>query len=426
MAKYDIAIIGSGPGGYVAALYAAKCGKKVVLIEKDLIGGVCLNRGCIPTKTLIATLAEKDNLGLSDMVAKKDKVVTKLRSGVEGLLRARAVDIKKGEAKLIDKSTLEVASERIEAKTIIIATGSRPVELPTLKFDGKKILSSSDMLKLTEKPQHLLIVGGGFIGCEFGYLYNSLGAEVTIVEMLDRLIPVMAKDLSKAMELVLKKKKVKVLTKTKADAAFAESFDKVLVSIGRRANIENIGLEKAGIKTEKGYIAVNRFLQTNIENVYAIGDVIGGKMLAHVASHEGITAVDNILGKKKEMDYTISPDCIYTEPQIASVGLTKEQAESKGYKVKIAKFPFSACGKAQAIGKTEGFVKMVGDESTGVILGVHIVGPEATDLIAEAGLMVKFKMKAADVADTIHAHPTLSEALMEAAFVLLGKPIHTL
>jgi len=424
MTKYDIAIIGAGPGGYVAAIYAQTQGKKVLLIEKGAIGGVCLNRGCIPTKALISSLDTK--LDFPSMMDRKKQVVNNLRSGVESLLKAKAVEIKRGSAKLVDKNIIEIENEKIESKAIIIATGSRPIELPSFKFDGKKILSSDHMLELKELPKKILIVGGGYIGCEFGYIYSSLGVEVTIVEMMDRLLPNMDRELSKNMELLLKRKKVKILTKTKADESLKDSFDKILVCVGRKPVTEGLGLDSLGIKTEKNFIVVNEFLKTNIDNIYAIGDVIGNYMLAHVASHEGIKACENIMGMNTPMDYSAVPGCVYTKPEIASVGLTKEEAESKGYKVKVAKFPFTASGKAQATGKTNGFVKMVADGEKDIILGVHIVGSDATNLIAEATLMVKFKMKVKDVADTIHAHPTLPEALMETCFSLSGKPIHTL
>lgn len=424
--KYDIAILGSGPGGYVAALYAAACGKKVVLIEKDLIGGVCLNRGCIPTKTLMSSVRGKEKGDYEAIKMRKDQVVNRLRSGIESLLKARTVSIKRGTGKLIDKGVIDVNGERVEAKAVIIATGSRPAELAGFKPDGSLITTSAGMLVLPKIPNKLLIIGGGYIGCEFGYLYNALGSEVTIVEMTDRLLPPMDRELSKNMELILKKKKVKILTNTKANESMKGAFDKILVSIGRKSNIENIGLEKIGIKVKNNCILTDEYFKTNVTNTYAIGDVTGGKMLAHVASHEGICAVDNILGKRRRIDQNAVPACIYTEPQLTSVGLTKEEAEKKGLKVKVVKFPFSACGKAHAIGATEGFVKMVGDEVNGTILGVHMVGPGVTDLVAEATMMVKLKMKASLVTEVIHAHPTLSEALMEAAFALTGKPIHTL
>ncbi len=426
MSKFDIAIIGAGPGGYIAAIYAAMHGKKVILVEKDSVGGVCLNRGCIPTKTLIALVHKKEAIDFPGMLDKKNEIVKKLRTGIEMLLKAKKVEVKKGKAKLVDKGVIDVNGEKIEADSIIIATGSRPVELPDFKFDGKKILSSNHLLALPKAPKKLLIVGGGYIGCEYAYIFNSLGAEVTIVEMFDRLLPNMDKALSKAIELSFKKRKIKILLKTKADSSLKASYDEILVAVGRRPNIEDLGLEKLGIKTDKGRITVDEYLRTNVSNIYAIGDVIGQHMLAHVASHEGITAVKNILGETIKMDYTAVPCCVYTEPQIATVGLSKEEAEAKGLKVKQAKFPFSALGKAHAIGYTEGFVKMLVNDKDNTVLGVQIVGAAATELIAEATLAVRLKLKAEDVLETIHAHPTLSEGLMEAAFGITGKPIHTL
>ena len=426
MTKFDIAIIGAGPGGYIAAIYAAMHGKKTVLIEKDSVGGVCLNRGCIPTKTLIALVHKKENLDFPGMLDKKNEIVKKLRSGIEMLLKAKKVEVKKGKAKLIDKGVIDVNGERVEADSIIIATGSRPVELPDFKFDGKKILSSNHLLALPKTPKKLLIVGGGYIGCEYAYIFSSLGAEVTIVEMFDSLLPNMDKDLSKAIELNFKKRKIKILLKTKASESLKASYDEILVCVGRRSNIEDMGLQELGIKTDKGRIAVDEYLRTSADNVYAIGDVIGQNMLAHVASHEGITAVRNIMGKNVKMDYTAVPCCVYTEPQIATVGLSKDEVEAKGLKVKQSKFPFSALGKAHAIGYTEGFVKMLVNDKDNTVLGVQIVGAAATELIAEATLAVRLKLKAEDVLETIHAHPTLSEGLMEAAFGITGKPIHTL
>jgi len=427
MAKTDIAILGGGPGGYVAAIYAAGRGKKVTLIEKDSIGGVCLNKGCIPTKILINSLKCKEKAVLSDMVSRKDEVVNKLRNGVEGLLKARSVDIKNGSGSFVDGKIIEVGQERLEAESIIIATGAHPAELGPFKFDGQKIVSSDSLLSLKKVPEKLLVIGGGFIGCEFAYLYASLGAQVTIIEMMPRLLPEMDGELSENMEIFFKKKGINVLTKTKADGSMKEMFDTILVSVGRKPNTPGLGLEKIDVKTKAdGWILAGENLKTDSPNVYAIGDVLGTNMLAHVASHEGIKACDNIMGGNENMDYSAVPLCVYTEPQVASVGMTKEKAEASGYEVGTSRFPFSALGKAHAIEKTEGFVKMVEDKKTGAILGVHMIGAGVTELAAEAALAVRLKLKASDLTETMHAHPTLSESLMEAAFGLTGKPIHTL
>lgn len=440
MSKYDIAIIGSGPGGYVAGLYAAGSGKKVVVIEKDRLGGVCLNWGCIPTKTLIASVktlkavkrskefgidVSSFNVNYADIRKRKDDVINTLKKGIESLLKAKKAELVKGFAKFLDKNTLDVEGTKIEADNIIIATGTVPLELPNFKFDGKRVLRSAELLDADDLPKKLLIVGGGVNGCEYAYIFASFGVDVTVVEMMDRLLPTMDRELGKNMEMILKKHKVKIQTKTKLEKIPAE-YDKAVICVGRKTNVDGIGLDKAGVKTENRKIVVNTKMQTNVPNIYAIGDVTGGYLLAHVASHEGITACNNILGRPSEIDYGSVPLCIYTEPEISSVGLTQDEAAKEGREVKISKFPFRGLGKSHAIGEKDGFVKIVGDKDSGKVLGIQIVGAQAADLIAEATPIVKKGITVKELCELIHAHPTLSEAVMEAAFSFDGRPIHAL
>ena len=440
MNKYDITIIGAGPGGYVAALYAAGLGKKVLVIEKDQIGGVCLNRGCIPTKTLIASVEALKSakrakefgieipsysIDYKAIKSRKDNVVAMLKKGIESLFNAKNVTLKIGHGRLVDKGVVEVGGERIESKDVIIATGSRPAEIPTFKFDKNKILSSADILELESLPKSLLIVGGGVNGCEYAYTFRNLGVEVGIVEMMDRLLPTMDRELGKNMEMILKKAGVKVMPKTRLDSLPAE-YEKAVICVGRRYNTEDLGLENLDIKTEKGRIVVDEHLKTGVPGIYAIGDAIGGYLLAHVASHEGIIACDNILGKDPRMDYGSVPLCIYTEPQIATVGLSEEEAKKEGREIKISKIPFRAIGKAHAIGEKDGFIKIIGDKDKGEVLGVQMVGHQVTEMIHEAAMAVKNRMAVKDICELVHAHPTLSEAFMEAAFSFEGRGIHTI
>ncbi|MEE8360485.1 MAG: dihydrolipoyl dehydrogenase [Candidatus Omnitrophota bacterium] len=440
MNKYDITIIGAGPGGYVAALYAAGLGKKVLIIEKDQIGGVCLNWGCIPTKALIASVEAIKNvkrakefgieipsydIDYKAVKNRKDKIVSMLKKGIESLFNAKNVTLKIGHGMLVDKGVVEVEGERIGSKDVIIATGSRPAEIPAFKFDRNKILSSADILGVESLPKSLLIVGGGVNGCEYAYTFRNLGVEIGIVEAMDCLLPAMDRELGKNMEMLLKKAGVKVMPKTKLDSLPAE-YEKAVICVGRRYNTEGLGLEDLGINMEKGRIVVDEHLKTGVPGIYAIGDVIGGYLLAHVASHEGITACDNILGKETRMDYGSVPLCIYTEPQIAMVGLSEEEAKEKKHEIKISKIPFRAIGKAHAINEKDGFVKIIGDKNNGEVLGVQMVGHQVTEMIHEAAMAIKNKMAVKDICELIHAHPTLSEAFMEAAFSFEGRGIHSI
>ena len=472
MNSYDIVIIGSGPGGYVAAIRASQLGAKVAVVEKDRLGGVCLNRGCIPTKAIISSIElftsikGAENFGIevkdcrldySRVLARKNAIVERLRNGVAALLKARKIDLISGNGRLTGIKELEVESEgdkrAIKFSNVIIATGSRPLELPFFKFDGKKIVSSSDLLQQESIPESLLIVGAGVVGCEFASIYKAAGSEVTLVEMMGQILPAEDREVARRLAAAFKKEGVKVLTGTRIEK-LEVSGEKViaklvplrrdeiptgrgpaegeenleaemaLVCVGRALNSGELGLETLGIKQAQGKILVDEYLQTNVPGIYAIGDVIGGPLLAHVASYEGILAAENIMGKAEKKDYSVVPNCIFTHPGVATVGLTEEAAREAGYDVKVGKFPFSALGKAQAMGQTEGFVKIIGDNSTEAILGCVIMGPGASSPIGEAALAIKLEATVAELAHTIHAHPTLSEGIMEAAEDFYGQAIH--
>ena len=455
MEKYDVAILGAGPGGYVAAIYLARLGKSVAVIEKDQLGGTCLNRGCIPTKALLSSIEvlsqvkESSSFGIDvasykinfeKINSRKDDIVKKLRQGIDTLFKARKITLISGAGKLVSANEIEASGKLIEAKDIIIASGSIPLEISAFKFNHTNIISSDDILQLKDVPAGLIIIGGGAIGCEFAVIYNALGSKVTIVEMMDEILPNLDKETAKRLNLILKKKGISVLTSAKVEqlkqaegkvSAILSSgeeltADKALVCVGRKPNSDNLGLEALGIKTERGRILTDSHMRTNIPNIYAIGDVVGRSQLAHVASYEGIAASKNIAGEKKETDYKAVPSCIYTEPEVASVGFSEEAAKNSGFDIKVARFPYMALGKAVAIAKTEGFVKLIGDKKTGRILGAHILGADATNLIAEAALAIKKDLSVEELGDTIHAHPTLAEGLMEACHIFSDKGIHVI
>ncbi len=453
MDKYDVVVIGGGPGGYVAAIRAAQLGGKVCVIEKGHLGGTCLNRGCIPSKAIITSMKllslikSSSSFGIDvqgyqvnfpKVISRKDEIVLKLRQGIGGLFKAKKIDLKNGEGKVVQPNRVMAGSEEIEAKNVIIATGSEPLELPQFKFDGEKILSSTDILGLKEIPKSLLIIGGGVIGCEFACIYAELGTKVSIVEMMPNILPTEDKELGKRMALIIKKKGVEIMTDTRIEkiekntegilASLSNGStmqkERALVSVGRSLNSSRLGLEELGVKIERGRLQVDEYLRTSIPNIYAAGDVIGGLLLAHVASHEGIVAAENALGANKKIDYTVVPNCIFTDPEIGSVGYTEDAARQKGYEVKVGRFPFMALGKAHAMGETEGFVKLIGDVKTNQILGGQILGPHATDLIAEVAVAMKLESTMEELEETIHAHPTLSEGIMEAAGNFYGRAIH--
>lgn len=461
MAEKRLIVLGAGPGGYVAAIKAAQLGAKVTIIEDTEVGGTCLNRGCIPTKALIASAEAIDKIkraeeygieikgeisfNLSKIIERKNKVVAIQVKGIRSLFKSWGIELLEGRGKIKDVNKVDVAlkdgsSRTAEGDNIIIATGSRPARISLFPFDGKDIITSDEALNITEIPKGVLIVGAGVIGCEFAFILKELGAEVTIVEMLSHAVATEDEEISEILERELKKRKIRLILNTKIEkiergsdgglTAFLSDgkqikTKKVLVSIGRALNTENIGLEELGIKKgKKGEIEVNSRMETNVKGVYAIGDVVGGIMLAHVASTEGIAAAENIMGHSREMDYNIVPAGIFTMPEIGSVGLREKQANEKGIDIKIGRFQFRGLGKAHAMGEIAGMAKIIADAKTDRVLGLHIIGAHAADLVHEGAVAMKLGAKAKDIAATIHAHPTLSEAIMEASEDLHKMAIH--
>jgi dihydrolipoamide dehydrogenase len=456
--KTEAAVIGSGPGGYVAAIRLGQLGKETVLIERESLGGVCLNIGCIPSKALIRVAKLKQrieaakqiglevtgvNVDFGKVQAWKQGVVGRLVSGVEYLLKGNNVQVMKGTGKFTGAHQLEVATgsgtELVEAEDIIIATGSRYFDLPAFKFNGTTIISSTEALSFQQVPKRLAIIGGGVSGLEMGTMYAQLGCKVTVIEMLDQLLPGTDIDLVRIVERSLRRLGVEYHVKSKANEfrdgkiyatledgkEHAFEADKVLVTVGRRPNSDGIGLEKAGVQTDShGFIQVNKRMQTNVPGVYAIGDVVGPPMLAHKASKEGIVAAEVIGGLNSEADFHAIPGVIFTDPEVATVGLTESQAREKGYDPIVGKFPFTALGRALLAGETEGFAKIVADKASNLVLGVHIVGSEASDMISEAALAIEMGATLDDIGFTVHPHPTLPESVMEAAEAAKGKAIH--
>ena len=457
MSKYDVIVLGSGPGGYVTAIRASQLGLKTAVIEKESLGGVCLNWGCIPTKALLKSaqvfdyLKHAEEYGLSVKQYDKDftKVVARSRNvadgmskGVQFLMKKNKIDVLKGFGKLKPGKKVDVDGTEYSADHIIIATGSRSRVLPNLPQDGKKVIGYREAMTLEKQPKSMIIVGSGAIGVEFAHFYNTMGTDVTLVEFQPNLVPVEDLDVSKQFERSFKKaginvmtnssvekvdtsgKTVKATVKTKKGEEIIEA-DVVLSAVGIVSNIEGIGLEDVGIVADKGKIMVNDFYQTNIPGYYAIGDVTPGQALAHVASAEGITCVEKIAGMQVEaIDYGNIPGCTYATPEIASVGMTEKQAKEAGYELKVGKFPFSASGKASAAGTKEGFVKVIFDAKYGEWLGCHMIGAGVTDMIAEAVLGRKLETTGHEVLKTIHPHPTMSEAVMEAVADAYGEVIH--
>ena len=456
MSQFDVTIIGSGPGGYVAAIRCAQLGFKTAIIEKyTTLGGTCLNVGCIPSKALLASSHHYEELqhfadhgievsgdvkvNLEKMIARKQAVVDQTSGGVKYLMDKNKVTVFEGVGSFESATSVKItkndgSSEVIESKNIIIATGSKPSSLPFIKLDKDRIITSTEALKLKEVPKHLVIIGGGVIGIELGQVYLRLGAQVSVVEFMDRIIPGMDASLSKELTKVLKKQGMKFYTShkvqsveragdvvtVKAENAKGEVItlegDYSLVSVGRRPYTDGLNAEKAGVKvTERGQIEVNNHLQTSASNIYAIGDVVRGAMLAHKAEEEGVLVAEILAGQKPHIDYNLIPGVVYTWPEVAAVGKTEEQLKAEGIEFKAGSFPFKALGRARAGGDTDGFVKILADAKTDEVLGVHMIGARCADLIAEAVTAMEFRASAEDISRMSHAHPTFAEAIKEAA-----------
>lgn len=462
--KFDIAIIGSGPGGYVAAIRAAQLGHKVAIIERESLGGICLNWGCIPTKALLKSAqvfeyinhAEDFGIEVGKHKADFDKIIQRSRSvadgmskGVQFLMKKNKIEVIKGSGKLKKPGVIEVENDgkkqEIEADHIIIATGGRSKELPNLEIDGEKIIGYREAMSLSKQPKRMVIVGAGAIGAEFAYFYNTIGTEVTIVEFLEQgLLPREDADISKELARAFKKKGIKVLANTSVDKVDTKGkelnvtvkdrktgkedtieCDVVLSAVGISTNIEGIGLEELGIKSDKGLISVDPFYRTNVKGIYAIGDVVMGPALAHVASAEGIICVEKISGENPQpLDYQNIPSCTYCHPEVASVGYTEAAAKEAGFEIKVGKFPYSASGKASAAGHKEGFVKVIYDAKYGEWLGAHLIGENVTEMIAEVVAARKLETTGHEIIKAVHPHPTMSEAIMEASAAAYGEVIH--
>ena len=471
--EYDVVILGGGTGGYVAAIRAAQLGLKTALVEKGKLGGTCLHKGCIPSKALLKSAEVFDTaknhaadfgvntkdvtLDFSRVQARKDGIVKQLHTGVTALMKKGKIDVFDGLGRMLGPSifspmpgTISVEmnngdeNEMLILKNLIIATGSRPRTLPGLDIDEKQVMSSDGALSMETLPKSIIIVGGGVIGIEWASMLNDFGVEVTVLEYADRIIPTEDEDISKEMKKLLMKKGITFATSAKVlpdtlvkkegsvtisaemnSETTVFTAEKMLVSVGRQANVEGIGLDNTEIEVVNGFIKTKPSFQTKEAHIYAIGDVIGGLQLAHVASHEGIAAVEHIAGMKNEaIDYTKISRCIYSSPEASSVGITEKQAKEQGFDVKVGKFPFMAIGKALVNGNSDGFVKIIADKKTDDILGVHMIGDHVTDLISEAGLAMVLDATPWEVASTIHPHPSLSEVMGEAALAVDGKAIH--
>lgn len=460
--NYDIIVIGSGPGGYVTAIRASQLGFKTAVIEKESLGGVCLNWGCIPTKALLKSaqvfeyLNHAKEYGISASAIKADfpavikrsrDVADGMSKGVQFLMKKNKIDVIYGSAKIKPGKKVEVqlkegGSQVLSAQHIIIAVGARSRQLPNLPQDGKYIIGYREALTLKEQPKSMIIVGSGAIGSEFAYFYATMGTQVTLVEFMPNIVPVEDEEVSKQLEKSFKKIGIEVMTNASVEkvdvknnkcvasiktsgGVISKEADVVLSAVGIQANIEGIGLEEVGIKTDKGKIVVDEYYRTNVPGYYAIGDCVGGQALAHVASAEGITCVEKIKGLHVEpIDYNNIPGCTYTSPEIASVGYTEKKAKEAGYDIKVGKFPFSASGKAKAAGHSEGFVKLIFDAKYGELLGAHMIGYNVTEMIAEIVAIRKLETTGHELIKTVHPHPTISEAIMEAAAAAYGEVIH--
>ncbi|WP_118194431.1 dihydrolipoyl dehydrogenase [Albibacterium indicum] len=460
--NYDIIVIGSGPGGYVAAIRASQLGFKTAIIEREALGGICLNWGCIPTKALLKSaqvfeyLNHAEDYGIqvdggkvdfSAVVKRSRGVAEGMSKGIQFLMKKNKIDVIMGTATIKKGGKISVkdkdgSAKEYTAKHTILATGARSRELPNLKQDGKNVIGYRQAMNLEKQPESIIVVGSGAIGVEFAYFYNAIGTKVTIVEFMDRIVPVEDEDVSKQLEKSLKKAGIKIMTSSEVTAVKQSgSTNKVSVknskgtqeleatvvlsAVGITPNIENLGLEEVGVKTEKGHVVVDDFYKTNIDGVYAIGDIVKGQALAHVASAEGITCVEKIAGMDVEpINYSNIPGCTYCSPEVASVGLTEKAAKEAGYELKIGKFPFSASGKASAAGAKDGFIKMIYDAKYGELLGAHMIGANVTEMIAEAVVARKLETTGHEILKAVHPHPTMSEAIMEATADAYGEVIH--
>jgi dihydrolipoyl dehydrogenase len=463
--SFQLAILGGGPGGYVAAIRAAQLGFKTVLIDKDKLGGICLNWGCIPTKSLLRNAEIYDTVknhgsdfgikykeldfDFNRIIKRSREISDRITNNVELLIKKNKVERIRGFGKLVSKNQIDIFDKdnkkinSVTADKIIVATGARPKSLPSIPVDYKMIITSTEAMILDSLPKELIVIGAGAIGVEFAYFYSVLGTKVTIIEMLENILPIEDKEVSQTLEKSFRKRGIQILTNARVQKAEVKedkvnvtvqienetkelSADKVLNAIGVTGNVEGFGLEELGVEIYKNHIKVDKSTyETNVPGIYSIGDVIGPPWLAHVASAEGINCVEKIKGLKvPDINYNNIPGCTYCQPQVASIGLTEEKAKKEGYDVKVGKFPFVASGKAFAVGEREGFVKFVTDKKYGEILGAHIIGAEATELIAEIGLAKSVEATIESVLKTVHAHPTLSESVMEAAGVILDEAIH--
>lgn len=458
----SIIIIGAGPGGYVAAIRAAQLGFHIQLIERENLGGICLNWGCIPTKALLKSaevweyLLHAEQYGIqvkefspnfSRIISRSREVAAKMSRGVEFLMRKNKIEVIYGEAKLTASGEVEVSlreggKKTLRAPHIILATGGRPAELPHIKIDGKSVIGYREAMTLPKQPESLLVIGAGAVGVEFSYFYHTLGTKVTLVEALPHILPREDEEIAKELEKIYRKKGMSILTQTQVtelektkkgiraslqtpQGPLQVEADLALLAVGTTPNTENLGLESVGVKTEKGRVVVDEFYRTSVPGIYAIGDILPTPALAHVASMEGIICVEKIAGLEPEpLDYTTIPSATYCQPEVASMGLTEKAAREKGYEIKVGKFPYTASGKASAMGKNEGFVKLIFEARYGELLGAHILAPNATEMIAELITARKLEITGHLLAKTIHPHPTLSEAIMEAAAAAYGEVIH--
>lgn len=470
--EYDLVILGGGTGGYVAAIRASQLGLKTAVVEKGKLGGTCLHAGCIPSKALLRSaevfsqtkkseefgvISGEVKLDFLKVQERKQKIINQLHGGVQHLMKQGKIDVFHGTGRILGPSifspmpgTISVEfengdeNEMLIPKNVIVATGSRPRTLPGLDIDGELVMTSDEALQMESLPSSIIIVGGGVIGIEWASMLSDFGVEVTVLEYADRILPTEDKEISKEAQRLMKKRGIKLVTGAKVLPETLEkssgvtikaehkgeqktfSADKMLVSVGRQANVEGIGLENTDIQVEKGFIKTNDYYQTKESHIYAIGDVIGGLQLAHVASHEGIVAVEHIANENPSpIDYSLISKCVYSSPEVASVGYTEEEAKEKGYNIKTGKFSFRAIGKALVYGESDGFVKIIANSDTDDILGVHMIGPHVTDMISEAGLARVLDATPWEVAHTIHPHPSLSEAIGEAALAVDGKAIHS-